>query len=74
MYFPSFFQVLCLIGRALNIYPLSYVVNHFREHKITKKMMFIMWFSGMSDVFHVLECHYNVFTFPLISGQVNCTI
>lgn len=39
--------VLCLLGRALNIYPLSYIVNHFREHKITKKMMFIMWFSGL---------------------------
>ncbi|GIY89038.1 hypothetical protein CDAR_93201 [Caerostris darwini] len=39
--------VLCLLGRALNIYPLSFVVNHFREHKITKKMMFIMWFSGL---------------------------
>lgn len=39
--------VLCLVGRALNIYPLSFVVNHFREHKITKKMMFIMWFSGL---------------------------
>ncbi|CAL1273566.1 unnamed protein product [Larinioides sclopetarius] len=39
--------VLCLLGRALNIYPLSYVVNHFREHKINKKMMFIMWFSGL---------------------------
>nr|XP_042907347.1 sodium/hydrogen exchanger 8 isoform X2 [Parasteatoda tepidariorum] len=39
--------ILCLLGRALNIYPLSYVVNHFREHKINKKMMFIMWFSGL---------------------------
>ena len=39
--------ILCLIGRALNIYPLSYLVNYFREHKISKKMMFIMWFSGL---------------------------
>ena len=39
--------LLCLIGRALNIYPLSYLVNYFREHKISRKMMFVMWFSGL---------------------------
>ena len=39
--------VLCLVGRALNIYPLSMVVNLFREHKISCEMMFIMWFSGL---------------------------
>ncbi len=35
--------VLCLIGRACNIFPLAYMVNKFREHKITNKMQFIMW-------------------------------
>lgn len=39
--------VLCLLGRALNIFPLSWVVNKFRDHKINYKMMFIMWFSGL---------------------------
>lgn len=39
--------VLCLIGRACNIFPLAILLNYFREHKITKKMMFIMWFSGL---------------------------
>ena len=39
-------QVLILIGRAFNIYPLAFVANYFREHKITRKMQFIMWFSG----------------------------
>lgn len=38
--------ILCLIGRACNIFPLAILVNRFREHQITKKMMFIMWFSG----------------------------
>jgi hypothetical protein len=38
--------VLCLIGRACNIFPLAILCNHFREHQITHKMMFIMWFSG----------------------------
>jgi sodium/hydrogen exchanger 8 len=38
--------VLCLIGRACNIFPLAVLCNRFREHQITHKMMFIMWFSG----------------------------
>ena len=40
--------VLCLVGRACNIYPLAVLCNKFREHQITKRMMFIMWFSGES--------------------------
>ena len=47
---PSFViwsVILCLLGRAANIYPLSYLCNYFREHKISKKMMFLMWFSGL---------------------------
>lgn len=36
--------VLCLIGRACNIFPLAWMVNKFREHKITNKMQFIMWY------------------------------
>lgn len=47
---PSFIIwsiILTLIARAANIYPLSYLCNYFRDHKITKKMMFIMWFSGL---------------------------
>ncbi|XP_033754678.1 sodium/hydrogen exchanger 8-like [Pecten maximus] len=39
--------VLILIGRALNIFPLSFLLNYFREHKITRRMQFIMWFSGL---------------------------
>jgi sodium/hydrogen exchanger 8 len=35
---------LCLIGRAANIFPLTYLVNKFRATKITPKMSFIMWF------------------------------
>ena len=40
------FQVLILLGRAVNIFPLSFILNFFREHKITRKNQFIMWFSG----------------------------
>lgn len=38
--------ILCLLGRAANIFPLAILVNRFREHQITPRMMFIMWFSG----------------------------
>ncbi len=38
---------LCLLARAANIFPLAFALNYFREHKITKKMQFIMWFSGL---------------------------
>ena len=46
--------ILCLISRALNIFPLAYLVNKFREHQITRKMMFIMWFSGMYSFFFLI--------------------
>uniref|UniRef100_A0A161MZI3 Sodium hydrogen exchanger 8 n=1 Tax=Triatoma infestans TaxID=30076 RepID=A0A161MZI3_TRIIF len=50
--------VLCLIGRACNIFPLAILVNRFREHKITKKMMFIMWFSGLRGaISYALSLH-----------------
>ena len=42
-----FFKIMCLVGRAANIFPLSILLNYFREHKITKKMQFVMWFSGL---------------------------
>ena len=38
--------ILILLGRALNIYPLSFLVNRFRTVKISGRMQFIMWFSG----------------------------
>nr|CAG4638354.1 EOG090X03SL [Cyclestheria hislopi] len=50
--------VLCLIGRLFNILPLSALVNRFREHKITKKMMFILWFSGLRGaIAYALSLH-----------------
>ncbi len=38
---------MCLASRACSIFPLSFLLNYFREHQITKKMQFIMWFSGL---------------------------
>ncbi|XP_077286635.1 na[+]/H[+] hydrogen exchanger 1 [Arctopsyche grandis] len=50
--------VLCLLGRACNIFPLAFLVNKFREHKITKKMAFIMWFSGLRGaISYALSLH-----------------
>lgn len=50
--------ILCLIGRACNIFPLAALVNRFREHKITNKMAFIMWFSGLRGaISYALSLH-----------------
>ncbi|PSN33069.1 Sodium/hydrogen exchanger 8 [Blattella germanica] len=50
--------VLCLLGRACNIFPLAVLCNRFREHKITRKMMFIMWFSGLRGaIAYALSLH-----------------
>ncbi|KAG1677114.1 Sodium/hydrogen exchanger 8 [Nymphon striatum] len=50
--------ILILVGRALNIFPLAYLMNYFREHKITKRMMFIMWFSGLRGaIAYALSLH-----------------
>lgn len=50
--------ILCLIGRACNIFPLAYMVNKFREHKITNKMQFVMWFSGLRGaISYALSLH-----------------
>lgn len=50
--------VLCLIGRACNIFPLAILCNRFREHQITHKMMFIMWFSGLRGaIAYALSLH-----------------
>ncbi|XP_018571083.1 sodium/hydrogen exchanger 8 [Anoplophora glabripennis] len=52
--------ILSLIGRACNIFPLAILVNRFREHQITKKMMFIMWFSGLRGaISYALSLHLN---------------
>lgn len=52
--------ILCLIGRACNIFPLAFLCNKFREHQITKKMMFIMWFSGLRGaISYALSLHLN---------------
>ncbi|XP_017762708.1 PREDICTED: sodium/hydrogen exchanger 8 isoform X1 [Eufriesea mexicana] len=52
--------ILCLIGRATNIFPLAFLVNRFREHQITRKMMFIMWFSGLRGaISYALSLHLD---------------
>lgn len=48
--------VLCLIGRACNIFPLAWMVNKFREHKITNKMQFIMWYVSINAFKNEINC------------------
>lgn len=39
--------ILTLVSRFANIYPLSRLVNRWRDHKISNKTQLIMWFSGL---------------------------
>lgn len=39
--------VLTMFSRFANIYPLSRLVNHWRQEKISTKNQLIMWFSGL---------------------------
>lgn len=53
--------VLCLLGRACNIFPLAWMVNKFRNHQITKRMQFIMWFSGLRGaISYALSLHLEM--------------
>jgi len=40
-------SVLCIVGRALNIFPLAAIANLGRKRKISFKMQLVMWFSGL---------------------------
>ena len=44
--------------QALYIFPLSLLCNKFRSHQITKRMMVIMWFSGLRGaIAYALSLH-----------------
>ena len=45
--FVCFTILFCLIGRFLNIIPLTGILNLYRTNKIGFKYQFIMWFSGL---------------------------
>ncbi|XP_063416588.1 sodium/hydrogen exchanger 8-like [Mytilus trossulus] len=53
---------LVLIGRAFNIFPLTFLANFFREHKITRKNQFIMWFSGLRGAVAFALCLHLEFS------------
>ena len=52
--------ILILVGRAVNIFPLSFLVNRFRSIKISSRMQFIMWFSGEWSCGSVVSGHVIV--------------
>ena len=37
----------CLLGRALNTFPISAVANMSRSHKVPMRMQFVIWFAGL---------------------------
>lgn len=48
--FALYALLFCLLGRALNIVPLSFLCNLCRKRKSTKipfKMQFVLWFTGL---------------------------
>jgi len=48
-YFSIVAFVACLIGRAINIFPLTFLANLCREksNKIPAKMSVVLWFAGL---------------------------
>ncbi|XP_068453635.1 sodium/hydrogen exchanger 8 [Clinocottus analis] len=53
--------ILVLLGRAVNIFPLTFLLNFFRDTKITPKMMFVMWFSGLRGAIpYALSLHLGL--------------
>eukprot|EP00485_Elphidium_margaritaceum_P010460 CAMPEP_0202704216 /NCGR_PEP_ID=MMETSP1385-20130828/16931_1 /ASSEMBLY_ACC=CAM_ASM_000861 /TAXON_ID=933848 /ORGANISM="Elphidium margaritaceum" /LENGTH=707 /DNA_ID=CAMNT_0049362189 /DNA_START=45 /DNA_END=2168 /DNA_ORIENTATION=- len=42
-----FTLILCVFSRAVNIFPLSFLINLKRRHKITRNMQCMMFFSGL---------------------------
>ena len=47
MKFISLTIVLCLVGRAVNIFPLTYILNRIRVIPIAFPMQITMWFAGL---------------------------
>jgi len=46
--FIFFVLFLCLLGRAVSVVPLCYILNRFRPHdKLNWKYQAVMWFSGL---------------------------
>ena len=39
--------VFCLLGRILNVFPLSFMCNLVRKQKIPWKMQVVIWFAGL---------------------------
>jgi len=48
IFFSLFTSLFCLIGRAANIFPMSFLANRFRKkNPISCKMQFVLWFAGL---------------------------
>lgn len=62
--------VSCLIGRAINIFPLSFVANLCREksNKITAKTQAVLWFAGLRGAIAFALSENMVRTFQFVVG------
>ena len=45
---------LCFIARAISVFPLAFLLNMGRKHKLPWKHQLVLWYSGM------LTCVYNI--------------
>jgi len=39
--------IACIIGRAVAVFPLTWIINRYRKHKIGLNECIMMWFSGL---------------------------
>lgn len=39
--------IICMVGRALNIFPLSNLINNRKKDKVPQPMQIVLWFSGL---------------------------
>ncbi|KAF3860576.1 hypothetical protein F7725_000831 [Dissostichus mawsoni] len=59
--FPHNFEISFVVWPSNKHLPLSFLLNFFRDHKITPKMMFIMWFSGLRGAIpYALSLHLGL--------------
>lgn len=66
--------IFILLGRALNIFPLATLCNKFRVHQISKKMMLIMWFSGLRGAIAYALCLHLEFSDEVRKVLVTTTL
>jgi len=39
--------ILCLVGRAIHVFPICFIMNRFKKHKFTPQIQLAIWFAGL---------------------------